>query len=140
MQTSLPLSKRAGLNSIFNLFCMQQLWLVKINHVIYFGQSQLMLAKTNEHRTRNRKAPYSESSCVNAHRSRIHSEFWCVNDAAISKDGFGNKNIYFFSSFCYNVFRKWYIQIDDFVFFKTIHFFGNQQGLIIGNGINNRNW
>ena len=37
--------------------CKQQLRLAKINHVIYFSQSQLLLAKTNEDRTTNRKAP-----------------------------------------------------------------------------------
>ena len=35
-------------SSIFICFCKQQLWLAKINHVIYSSQSQLLLAKTNE--------------------------------------------------------------------------------------------
>ena len=34
----------------------QQLWLAKINHAIYFSQSQFLLAKTNEDWTRSRRA------------------------------------------------------------------------------------
>ena len=42
-----------------NLFFQQQhlLLLAKINHVIYFSQSQLLFTKTNEDRTATRKAP-----------------------------------------------------------------------------------
>ena len=34
----------------------KQLLLGKINHVIYFNQSQLLLVKTNEDRTKSQKA------------------------------------------------------------------------------------
>ena len=43
---------------IFIWFCKQELLLAEINYVIYFSQSQLLLAKTNEHRITNRKALY----------------------------------------------------------------------------------
>ena len=36
------------------VFCKQQMLLAKISHVIYFSQSQLLLAKTNEDRTTSR--------------------------------------------------------------------------------------
>ena len=45
-------------SSTFICFCKQQLLLVEIYYVIYFSQSQLLLEKTNEHRTTSRK-PYS---------------------------------------------------------------------------------
>ena len=38
-------------NSIFICFWKKKRWLAKINHVIYFSQSQLMFAKTNEYGT-----------------------------------------------------------------------------------------
>ena len=45
-------------SSIFICFCKQQQWLTKINQVIYFSQSQLLLAKTNENQTTSRQALY----------------------------------------------------------------------------------
>ena len=44
--------------SMFICFCKQQLLLPKIYPVIYLSQSQLLLAKTNEHRTTSRKAQF----------------------------------------------------------------------------------
>ena len=42
------------------LFCKQQLLLAKINHLIYFSQSQLLLTYTNVDRTTSRKALYEK--------------------------------------------------------------------------------
>ena len=41
-----------------------QLLFAKINHVIYFSLSQLLLAKINEHRTASRKAPLQPLSLI----------------------------------------------------------------------------
>ena len=44
---------------MFICFCIQQLLMAEINHVVYFSESQLLLAKTNEDRTTSRNAIYS---------------------------------------------------------------------------------
>ena len=43
-------------SSIFICFYKQQLWLAKINHVIYLSKSQFLLVKKNEDRTSSWKA------------------------------------------------------------------------------------
>ena len=48
--------------SIFICFCKQYLRLGKINDVINFDQSQLLLAKTNEDRTTSRNALLTDGS------------------------------------------------------------------------------
>ena len=53
------MKSRSTCSSIFIWFCNQQLLLAKLIHVIYFRQSQLLLAKTNEDRTASRKARYN---------------------------------------------------------------------------------
>ena len=50
-----PQQRLSTCSSMFICFCKQQLWLGKINHLIYFTKSQLLLVKTNEHRTTIRK-------------------------------------------------------------------------------------
>ena len=51
-------------SSLLIRFCIQQLLLAKINHVIYFSQSQLLLAKTNEERTTSRKALQNKCTLI----------------------------------------------------------------------------
>ena len=48
-------------SSIFICFCKQQLWLAKINHVIYFGRWHLLFAKTKEDRNYKSKGSISTS-------------------------------------------------------------------------------
>ena len=53
-----PLQSLSSCGPIFICFYEEQLWLARINRVIYFSQSQLLLAKTNEDWTTSRKAVY----------------------------------------------------------------------------------
>ena len=53
--------------SMFICFCKEQLWLGEINHVVYFNQSQLMFAKTNEHLTAIRKVYRSFLQSIRRH-------------------------------------------------------------------------
>ena len=48
-------------SSISIYFCKHKLSLDRTNHLIYFSQSQLLLAKTNEHRTVSRQALYKKT-------------------------------------------------------------------------------
>ena len=50
-----PIESLSTCSSIFICFSKQQLGFVKINHVIYFSQYQLLFAKTDEDRTKSEK-------------------------------------------------------------------------------------
>ena len=58
LQRTTAIGLNKSRNSIIIRFCKQQLWLTNLNHGIYFTQSQLQLAKTDEDRTASQKALY----------------------------------------------------------------------------------